>query len=161
MMKIRLSLTCLVVAVIAMLPSAVAAGIPSKAYGYMRVFNYSDSCAWVTAYWSYSSESHWRISAARWVPANGQTDFYETFNHPPLGPQWRIRAEVRSKDGGACRGSGGDPDIQGQLDIHIPSTQGPNPFPVVRCHNAASITGSRSEGYRVHAVSFANACRPT
>lgn len=156
---IRLLLGCLLVTLVASLPAMVLAGIPSKAVSSVRVFNESDSCAWITAYWSYSSEAHWRISAARWLKPNSQTDFSETFNHPPLGPQWRIRAEVRSKDSGQCRGSGGDPDIQGQFNVHIPSTSGMNPFPVVYCHDGATLRGSKSEGYKVYMKPYGNECR--
>lgn len=155
----RLLLGCLLTMLVASLPATVFAGLPSKAHATIRVFNESDSCAWITAYWSYSSEAHWRISAARWLKPNSQTEFGETFNHPPLGPQWRIRAEVRSKDNGQCRGSGGDPDVQAQFNLHIPSKSGMNPFPVVYCRDGATLRGSKSGGYRVTVPPYGNECR--
>ena len=70
--------------------------------------NSSDKCAWVTTYWSYKSEAHWRIVSGStfWV-APGKTGRYtqETFNQVTLTPQLRFRAEFPG--GAACSGSDG------------------------------------------------------
>ncbi len=126
--SLRMSLGCLIL--------CASLAVPASAYcrvswSEVTVYNYSKSCAWFTAYWSYKSEAHWRISAARWVAPNGETRFSETFNNPALGPQWRIRAEVRSKNNGACRGSGGDPDISTQFNLYQGNTG--NGLTGIRC----------------------------
>lgn len=80
-------------------------------------YNFSDRCAWVTSYWSYRSEAHWRmVSGSRWVAAhNGMSgDYVEKFNHATLVPQLKFRAEVRPS--ATCSGSGGQ-NIWAQVDI--------------------------------------------
>lgn len=139
-------------AILALSIAVPASAYCNKSHSTVTVYNYSRSCAWVTAYWSYKSEAHWRISAARWVGPNGETRFSETFNNPALGPQWRIRAEVRSKDNGACRGRGGDPDISTQFNLYQGQTG--NGLTGVSCKCSATVrinfAGYTGHDYKIY-----------
>lgn len=119
--------------------------------------NKSDACAWVTIYWSYKSEAHWRIAGGsnrpHWVKPGQRWGGREKFNHPLLGPQIRTRAEVMSTANGACTGSRGRPDIQTQINL---SPHGPGRD----CSADAELTGNRSaNNYRITPNSVGYGCR--
>ncbi|MGB6892301.1 MAG: hypothetical protein WBE25_12555, partial [Xanthobacteraceae bacterium] len=73
------------------------------------VNNASDACAWITTYWSYKSEAHWRINNGKgrpnWAGPNGVLQGQIVFNYRGLTPQVRFLAEVRPS--AQCSGSGG------------------------------------------------------
>lgn len=109
--------------------------------------NKSDSCAWITIYWSYKSEAHWRIAGGsnrpRWVGAGQSWSSRERFNHPLLGPQVRTRAQVMSTANGQCTGKTGRPDITTQINLR-PSGPG------IDCSAHTELTGNRSaNNYRI------------
>lgn len=105
-------LLCVVAALITQAPPRPAAGFekpPAPVIVIWRYSNRTSACAWVTTYWSYKSEAHWRIvsGSPRWVGPHSQSaEMSETFNHPTLTPQVKFRAEVRPN--AACSGSGGE-----------------------------------------------------
>lgn len=108
--------------------------------------NHSDACAWVTFYWSYKSEAHWRIAGGgnrpRWVAPGQRFGGREKFNHPVLGPQIRTRAEVMSTASGQCTGSKGRPDLTRQINL---SPGGPGRD----CSADTELHGSRTTSYRL------------
>lgn len=110
------------------------------------VQNNSDACAWITVYWSYKSEAHWRIAGGdnrpRWVHPGERWSSRERFNSPLLGPQIRTRAQVMSTENGACRGTVGRPDIQTQINL---SPNGPGRD----CSAFTHLNGSRSTSYQI------------
>lgn len=118
--------------------------------------NKSDACAWLTIYWSYKSEAHWRIAGGsnrpRWVAPGQHWGGRERFNHPLLGPQIRARAEVMSTANGKCTGSKGRPDIRTQMNL---SPKGPG----MDCSATAELTGSRAaNNYRIVPHPGSNYC---
>src|SRR6478672_10371317 len=72
---------------------------------YYSVSNYSDACAWITTYWSYKSEAHWRIEKAEWLSPHHTLNGHIDFNFAENTPQVRFLAEVRPT--AECKGSGG------------------------------------------------------
>lgn len=88
-------------------PADAISGPPGPILARWRYYNLSDRCMWVTTYWSYTSEAHWRmVSGSQWVkPHSSSNEFREQFNQVTLGPQLKWRAEVRPT--ATCSGSGG------------------------------------------------------
>ena len=151
----RIAGSCLLAFLAAALPQAAFA---RSANVTLRFYNGSDACAWVTAYWSYKSEAHWRIvgggSRPRWVGPRSNFTFNEKFNHSTLGPQMRIRTEIMSTANGACTGSTGRPDIQTQLNLSIePKNALDMPGPA-RCDPSVFLNGTRSSGYKLSSQSL-------
>lgn len=107
---------------------------------YYNVVNYSDACAWITTYWSYKSEAHWRINGGpghpQWLAPHRALGGSVTFNFAENGPQVRILAEVRPS--AQCNGSGGT-RVQTQRDF--------KQFPERPSYNV-QLLGSRGSGYR-------------
>ncbi|HEX5275645.1 MAG TPA: hypothetical protein VFW34_10255 [Candidatus Rubrimentiphilum sp.] len=118
--------------------------------------NKSDACAWVTFYWSYKSEAHWRIAGGsnrpRWVAPGQRFGGRERFNHPLLGPQVRTRAEVMSTANGQCTGNRGRPDLTQQINL---SPKGPGRD----CSADTELLGSRSTNYRLVPNQVGYGCR--
>lgn len=111
------------------------------------VDNKSDSCAWITIYWSYKSEAHWRIAGGsnrpRWVASGQRWSSRERFNSPMLGPQIRTRAQVMSTANGQCTGKTGRPDITTQINLS-PLRPGSD------CSAHTELSGTRSaNNYRI------------
>lgn len=106
------------------------------------VSNESDACAWVTTYWSYKSEAHWRINNGNgrpnWVGRNGVLQGQIVFNYRGLTPQVRFLAEVRPS--AQCNGSGGT--RIGSSTKDYPLTQ------QKQSHAFGRLVGSRASGYR-------------
>ena len=147
--RCRVAAACLLAMFVAALPQIASARSANVA---LRFYNSSDSCAWVTAYWSYKSEAHWRIvqggSRPRWVAPRNNFVFNESFNHSTLGPQMRIRTEIMSTANGACTGSKGRPDIQTTVNPSIEPKNAIDMPPAARCRPEVFLTGSRSAGYK-------------
>ncbi len=121
-------------------PTERVVAIAHQIIAYYNVVNYSDACAWVTAYWSYKSEAHWRINGGvgrpQWVAPHRAMGGSVTFNFAENGPQVRILAEVRPS--AQCSGSGGT-RVQTQRDF--------KQFPERPSYNL-QLLGSRASGYR-------------
>jgi len=103
---------------------------------YYSVYNRSDACAWITTYWSYKSEAHWRIDKARWVGPHQSARGHIGFNFAENKPQVRQLAEIRPT--AQCNGSGGR-RVQTQQDFRQ--------FPTHPSYQA-NLLGSKSSGYR-------------
>jgi len=104
--------------------------------------NNSDACVWVTYYWSYRSEAHWRIGRSGWVRPLAQDQYFVRFNHTNLGPQLRIRTQVMSTVNGACTGNTGRPDIETKFNFSPIAKQS-------YCDARARLVGSKAHGYRL------------
>ncbi len=133
-------------ALLALIPPSIVKSQPTEVaiahritVGY-NVINYSDACAWITAYWSYKSEAHWRINGGpgrpQWVAPGRTMGGGVVFNFAGNGPQVRILAEVRPS--AQCSGSGGT-RLQTQRDF--------KQFPEHANYNL-QLLGSRASGYR-------------
>lgn len=141
---------CLLAVFLAALPQAALA---RSANVNARFYNQSDACAWVTAYWSYKSEAHWRIvqggSRPRWVAPRSNFTFSESFKHSTLGPQMRIRTEIMSTANGACTGNRGRPDIQTTLNVSIKPMNAIDMPPTAQCRPSVFLSGTRSTSYKL------------
>ena len=145
-MKRLASFGCIVAILLTAMPATARASI---AVVKGELYNQSDACVWITYYWSYKSEAHWRIGASGWVaPGHRDARFSEIFNFPSLGPQVRIRTQVMSTANGACTGDTGRPDIQLQFNF---SPKGLSKTEY--CKAGAKLVGSRSAGYRLESWS--------
>ena len=106
------------------------------------VNNASDACAWITTYWSYKSEAHWRINGGNgrpnWVAPNGVLQGQIVFNYRGLTPQIRFLAEVRPS--AQCSGSGGTRIGSSTKDFPLTQQRG--------SHASGRLVGSRASGYR-------------
>ena len=103
---------------------------------YYSVSNYSDACAWITTYWSYKSEAHWRIEKAQWLAPNRTLKGHIGFNFAENTPQVRFLAEVRPS--AQCTGSGGT-RVRTQQDF--------KQYPTHPSYSV-QLLGSRASGYR-------------
>jgi hypothetical protein len=141
---------CFLAVFVAAMPQAAFARSANVTF---RFHNGSDACAWVTAYWSYKSEAHWRIvgggSRPRWVAPRSNATFSENFNHSTLGPQMRIRTQVMSTANGACTGRNGRPDVTTQVNLSIEPKNAIDRPRAARCDPQASLNGNRSSGYKL------------
>lgn len=117
-------------------PERVAIGFRLDVY--YNVINYSDACAWITTYWSYKTEAHWRIEKAQWLSPGRSLGGHIGFNFAENTPQVRILAEVRPT--AQCTGSGGT-RVTTQRDF--------KQFPTHPSYSV-QLLGSRASGYRFH-----------
>jgi len=146
----RIIASSLLAVLVAGLPQAASARSANVTF---RFNNSSDACAWVTAYWSYKSEAHWRIvgggSRPRWVAPRSNATFTENFKHSTLGPQMRIRTQVMSTANGACTGRDGRPDLTTQVNLSIEPKPAIDMPRAARCEPSAFLNGSRTAGYKL------------
>ena len=150
-MKVVQGFSLLFVCTLAALAFAFVAGASAATHDVDRVdfiynlHNESDACAWVTVYWSYKAEAGWHIehgggAEPKFVDAGGYTRGNVVFNNGPMGPQVRIRAEMKS--GGAKKCEGGTfSDVETKYNIAYGEKR---PFMWT-----VTIEGSKSKGYRV------------
>lgn len=138
----------LFIAVVALAAFPLRATADNRVLVQWSVINRSDTCPWITAYWSYESEAHWRIVGGKgrpnWLARNGSLPGFESFNHPPLTPQVRWRAEIPSPGDAKCHGSGGKSvwaqrnfTKQGRIDM------------ATLYRGAVIFEGSQATGYRL------------
>lgn len=73
---------------------------PASALVYrLSIRNYTAPSVWVTIYWSYKSQAHWRIERAFCLEKNRTSNQEVNFRTPELSPQVRVRGEVMSAAG--------------------------------------------------------------
>lgn len=65
----------------------------------LSISNYTAPSVWVTIYWSYKSQAHWRIERAFCLEKNKQSNVGINFSTPGLSPQVRVRGEVMKNAG--------------------------------------------------------------
>lgn len=112
--------------------------------------NQSDSCIWVTVYWSYESEAHWRIaggpSRPNWVRPGGMHRGGERFYHTPLTPQLRWRVEMPHPGNKNCSGKDGR-NFQTQRNFR---RSNPNSQRLDTALAQVYFTGNKTSGYKLY-----------
>ena len=100
MSKAPVIISLIATTVLATAPIAASAGSCTSVTTQVMLRNTSDRDAWVDLSWAYKT-TRWNIYKTFCItPKSQYAQAWERYNHPELGPQVRVRAEIKQGD---CR----------------------------------------------------------
>lgn len=100
MTKPAIAISFLAMVTLASAPLAASAGSCTSVTTQVMLRNTSDRDVWADVSWAYKT-TRWNIYKTFCItPKSQYAQAYERYNHPELGPQVRVRAEIKQGD---CR----------------------------------------------------------